>query len=95
MGFSFSGSASNAGMMFIDTKPAEQRRGKGHSAADIVADLSPKLQSLMFAPNGGLVAIIRASRGARAWAALAASSSCCRIRAATRSATWTVWPTRL
>ena len=57
MGFSFSGSASNAGMMFINTKPSDQRRGKGHSAADIVASLSPKLQSLMFAPNGGLVAI--------------------------------------
>jgi HAE1 family hydrophobic/amphiphilic exporter-1 len=57
MGFSFSGSASNAGMMFVSTKPSDQRRGKGHSTADIVADLSPKLQSLMFAPNGGLVAI--------------------------------------
>jgi len=59
MGFSFSGGASNAGMMFISTKPADQRRGKGHSAADIVADLSPKLQSLMFAPDGGIVAIIQ------------------------------------
>ena len=49
MGFSFSGSASNAGMMFISTKPADQRRGKGHSAADIVADLAPKLELLMFA----------------------------------------------
>jgi HAE1 family hydrophobic/amphiphilic exporter-1 len=57
MGFSFSGGASNAGMMFVDTKPSDQRRGKGHSTADIVADLSPKLMSLMFAPNGGLVAI--------------------------------------
>jgi HAE1 family hydrophobic/amphiphilic exporter-1 len=57
MGFSFSGAASNAGMMFISTTPSDQRRGKGHSAADIVANLSPKLQSLMFAPNGGLVAI--------------------------------------
>ncbi len=59
MGFSFSGGSSNAGMMFISTKPADQRRGKGHSAADIVADLSPKLQSLMFSPNGGLVALIQ------------------------------------
>ena len=57
MGFSFSGGASNAGMMFISTKPSDQRRGKGHSTADIVADLSPKLMSLMFAPNGGLVAM--------------------------------------
>ncbi len=59
MGFSFSGGAANSGMMFIRTKPADQRRGKGHSAADIVADLSPKLQSLMFQPNGGLVAVIQ------------------------------------
>jgi HAE1 family hydrophobic/amphiphilic exporter-1 len=58
MGFSFSGGASNAGMMFIATKPADERRSKGHSAADIVADLSPKLMSLMFAPNGGLVMIV-------------------------------------
>jgi hydrophobic/amphiphilic exporter-1 (mainly G- bacteria), HAE1 family len=59
MGFSFSGGASNAGLMFISTRPADQRRGKGHTAADIVADLSPKLFSLMFAPNGGLVAVIQ------------------------------------
>ena len=44
MGFSFSGAASNSGMMFVSTKPSDQRRGKGHSTADIVADLSPKLQ---------------------------------------------------
>ena len=59
MGFSFSGGASNAGLMFISTRPADQRRAKGHTAADIVADLSPKLFSLMFAPNGGLVAVIQ------------------------------------
>ena len=94
MGFSFSGSASNAGMMFVATKPSDQRRGKGHSAADIVADLSPKLQMLMFAPNGGLVAMFEPP-AVRAWAASAASSSCSRTRAATRSATWTAWPTRL
>jgi HAE1 family hydrophobic/amphiphilic exporter-1 len=57
MGFSLAGGSSNAGMMFVSTKPSDQRRGKGHSAADIVADLSPKLQMLMFAPNGGLVAM--------------------------------------
>jgi HAE1 family hydrophobic/amphiphilic exporter-1 len=55
VGFSLSGGSSNSGMMFISTTPSDQRRGKGHSAADIVADLNPKLQSLMFAPNGGLV----------------------------------------
>jgi HAE1 family hydrophobic/amphiphilic exporter-1 len=59
MGFGFSGGAANAGLMFVSTKPSDQRRGKGHSAADIVADLSPKLQSLMFAPNGGLVAMFQ------------------------------------
>jgi HAE1 family hydrophobic/amphiphilic exporter-1 len=59
MGFSFSGGGSNAGMMFVNTKPSDQRRGKGHSTADIVADLSPKLGSLMFAPNGGLVAMFQ------------------------------------
>ena len=59
MGFSLAGGSSNAGMMFVSTLPADQRRGKGHSAADIVADLSPKLMSLMFAPNGGLVAMIQ------------------------------------
>jgi hydrophobic/amphiphilic exporter-1 (mainly G- bacteria), HAE1 family len=57
VGFSFAGNASNAGMMFIRTKPADERRGKGHSAADIVADLTPKLRALMFQPGGGLVFI--------------------------------------
>jgi HAE1 family hydrophobic/amphiphilic exporter-1 len=57
MGFSLAGSASNAGMMFLSTTPSDKRHGKGHSTADILADLSPKLQSLMFAPNGGLVAL--------------------------------------
>jgi HAE1 family hydrophobic/amphiphilic exporter-1 len=57
IGFNFSGNASNAGMMFISTRPSDQRRGKGHSTADIVADLTPKLQSLMFAPDGGYVGI--------------------------------------
>jgi HAE1 family hydrophobic/amphiphilic exporter-1 len=56
-GFSMAGSASNAGMMFISTTPSDKRRAKGHSTADIVRDLNPKLQSLMFAPNGGLVAM--------------------------------------
>jgi HAE1 family hydrophobic/amphiphilic exporter-1 len=59
MGFGFGGGAANQGMMFIATKPSDQRKGKGHSAADIVARLSPKLQMLMFAPNGGLVAMIQ------------------------------------
>jgi HAE1 family hydrophobic/amphiphilic exporter-1 len=57
MGYSMSGGSSNQGMMFISTRPSDQRRSKGHSTADIVARLSPRLQSLMFAPNGGLVAM--------------------------------------
>ncbi len=56
MGFSFSGGASNAGMMFVQMRPSNERRGKGHSTADVLKDISPKLQSLMFMPNGGLVA---------------------------------------
>lgn len=59
IGFSFSGGASNSGMMFIATKPADERRGENHSAAAIVGRLSSKLQMLMFAPNGGMVAIIQ------------------------------------
>lgn len=55
MGYSMSGSAANQGMMFLSLRPSEQRKGKGHSASDVVRDLSPKLQSLLFAPNGGLV----------------------------------------
>jgi len=59
VGFSFSGASSNAGMMFISTRPANERKGIGHGAADIVARLSPRLSMLMFAPNGGLVALIQ------------------------------------
>jgi HAE1 family hydrophobic/amphiphilic exporter-1 len=59
MGFGFSGGSSNAGLMFVAAKPADQRRGKDHTAAAILARISPKLQMLMFAPNGGLVAMIQ------------------------------------
>jgi hydrophobic/amphiphilic exporter-1 (mainly G- bacteria), HAE1 family len=59
MGFSLSGGAANSGLMFVATKPANERRGNGHTAEAIVADLSPKLQSLMFAPDGGLVAMFQ------------------------------------
>ena len=55
IGFSFSGSASNSGMMFVNTRDAS-KHGKGHSTAAIVRDVAPKLQRLMFMPNGGLVA---------------------------------------
>jgi HAE1 family hydrophobic/amphiphilic exporter-1 len=57
-GFSFGGSAANAGLMFVRTKPANERRGKGHTAADIVADLAPKLNRLAMAQNGGMVAVM-------------------------------------
>ena len=93
IGFSFSGDASNAGMMFIATTPADQRRGKGHSTADIVADLSPELMSLMFAPNGGIVAMFEPP-AVYGVGVTAAFSSCFRTRETTRSATWTVSPTR-
>jgi HAE1 family hydrophobic/amphiphilic exporter-1 len=55
MGFSFSGNAANQGLIFLATKPSDQRRGKGHSAADIVADLSPKL----FMIPGALCAVFQ------------------------------------
>ena len=58
IGFSFAGNAANAGMMFVSTTSSNQR-GKGSSTADIVAQLSPKLQMLMLAPNGGLVAMFQ------------------------------------
>jgi HAE1 family hydrophobic/amphiphilic exporter-1 len=54
LGFSFSGSASNQGMMFVNSQIAG-KHGKGHSTADIVKAISPGLQSLMFSPNGGVV----------------------------------------
>ena len=56
MGFSFSGGSSNAGMMFVQLRTSNERRGKGHSTADVLKDISPKLRSLMFIPNGGLLA---------------------------------------
>ena len=59
VGFSFNGASSNAGMMFASLKPTAERRGQGHTAADIVADLSPKLRRLAIAPDGGIVAIMQ------------------------------------
>ena len=55
MGFSFSGNAANQGLIFLATKPSDERKGKGHSAADILADLSPKL----FQIPGAIVAIFQ------------------------------------
>ena len=43
-GFSLSGgSSSNYGLVFAPLKPIDERKGKGHAAADIVARVSPKL----------------------------------------------------
>jgi HAE1 family hydrophobic/amphiphilic exporter-1 len=41
-GFSFSGNAPNYGMMFCALTPWDQRKGKGHSAAEIVDYLRPR-----------------------------------------------------
>jgi HAE1 family hydrophobic/amphiphilic exporter-1 len=57
IGFSLAGSAPNQGMMFVMTHPTGHPQGKGHTTADVIRDLAPKLQGLMFAPNGGLVAM--------------------------------------
>ena len=94
MGFSFAGGSSNAGMMFVQMRPSNERHGKGHSTADVLKDISPELRSLMFAPNGGLVAAFQPPVVSGVGTS-ADSSSCCRIRAATRSATWIAWRTRL
>ena len=43
-GFSLTGgSSSNYGLIFAPLKPIDERKGKGHSAAEIVARVSPKL----------------------------------------------------
>ena len=50
-GFSFSGAASNYGIVFAPLKPFSERKGAKHSAAALVARLRPKL----FGIPGGLV----------------------------------------
>ncbi len=52
-GFSLNGASPNAGMIFCGLKPSDERKGKGHSSADIVANLGPKL----FMVPGGTVAM--------------------------------------
>jgi hydrophobic/amphiphilic exporter-1 (mainly G- bacteria), HAE1 family len=57
MGFSLSGgSASNYGLIFVPLKAVEERQkeGKGHSAAEVLARLSPQL----FGVPGGLVVML-------------------------------------
>ena len=56
IGFSRSGSSSNQGMMFVSTKMGLGLPGQSDSTAKILAEISPKLQQLMFMPNGGMVA---------------------------------------
>ena len=93
IGFSFAGSASNAGMMFVNTSTATREVEKAYSTAAVLKDIAPKLQMLMFMPNGGLVPL-SSRQPCRAWAVLADSNSCCRTRAATPSLTLTAWRTR-
>jgi HAE1 family hydrophobic/amphiphilic exporter-1 len=51
MGFGFSGAAPNQGIIFVSLKP-QKERGRGHSATEIVAKVSPQ----MFAIPGGIIA---------------------------------------
>jgi HAE1 family hydrophobic/amphiphilic exporter-1 len=50
-GFSFAGNAPNYGLIFVNLKPFNQRKGPEHSAAAIVA----RLQKQLFMVQGGLV----------------------------------------
>jgi HAE1 family hydrophobic/amphiphilic exporter-1 len=54
-GFSFSGTAPNYGIIFDALKPFSDRKGSEHSAAALVARLTPKL----FAIPGGLVVALQ------------------------------------
>ncbi len=56
IGFSRNGSSSDQGMMYVSTKMGLGLPGKSESTAKILAEISPKLQQLMFMPNGGLLA---------------------------------------
>jgi len=55
MGFSFSGGAANAGLMFVHTKDIKQRQSPKDTPAVIVARLNQKFGMLMIDKNGGLV----------------------------------------
>ncbi len=54
-GFSFAGASPNAGMIFVNLRPADERKGPGHSAAEITARLTPKL----FMVPGGTVSMFQ------------------------------------
>ena len=58
MGFSFSGGASNAGLMFVHTKDLKHRQSKDDTPAVIVARLNQKFGMLMIDKTGGLVRAI-------------------------------------
>ena len=51
MGFSFSGSAPNQGMIFTSLKPFAERRGREHSLQDVVA----RLRGPLFGVQGAIV----------------------------------------
>jgi HAE1 family hydrophobic/amphiphilic exporter-1 len=51
VGFSFTGNASNRAMIFINLKNFAERKGKGHSGAEVV----DKLRGMLAAVPGGLV----------------------------------------
>src|SRR5579872_904645 len=50
-GFSFSGSASNQGLIFVPLKPYSQRKGEAHSATAILNRIRPR----MFGVSGAIV----------------------------------------
>ena len=50
-GFSFSGSAPNYGIIFVNLKPVDDRKAKGHSASEIVDGLRGRLMMI----PGGLI----------------------------------------
>jgi len=58
MGFSFSGGAANAGLMFVHTKNIKERQSPKDTPAVIVARLNQQFGMLMIDKNGGLVRAI-------------------------------------
>jgi HAE1 family hydrophobic/amphiphilic exporter-1 len=58
MGFSFSGGASNAGLMFVHTKDIKARKSPKDTPGVIVARLNEKFGMLMIDKTGGLVRAI-------------------------------------
>jgi len=50
-GFSFSGAAANQGLMFVSLKPYSQRKGRDHTAPEVLKRIRPQL----FAVSGAIV----------------------------------------